>query len=102
MLLQFRARSSISDHILLYVRFIIQQRECFIVILLNDAWLVSLGVLGIFLNICSEPIIREFNIIWCTTMLSVLHKICPIWVYYALPHEYKCVKIVIKHKIKLR
>ena len=84
------------------MRFGLQQREYFIIILCNNARLVNWGFYGVFLKIWSEPSVLEVNIIWCTALLDVLHEICPIWTFYAFPHEWKCVKVIIEHHIKLR
>ena len=67
-----------------------------------DSWNMSWSFYGIFINIWSEPSILEVNILLWTTLWDALHKIFPIWGYFAFPHEWNFGKFIIKHHMKLR
>ena len=101
MFVQFRSIRSLSGRTFFYVQFRLQQCECFIIICWSESWLVTWGFSVILPKICIKPSIPEVNILWCKTLWSVLHKICPIWGYCAFPHEWNCEKFIIKHHTKL-
>ena len=102
MFYHFRYRRSLAGRTFLYVQFGLWQHKSFIIILWSDTRLVTWGFSGIFPKNCCEPSIPKVNILWCTTIVSVLHKIYPIWGYCSFPHESNCGKCIIRHYIKFR
>ena len=86
--MQCIGKHSFTMRDLLYVRFGLRQPERFIIIIWNNARLVSWSFYGIFFRIWSEPGILKVNILRCTDLLAALHTICPIWGYRASPHEW--------------
>ena len=101
MFVKFRGRRSLSGWTFLCVQFRLRRRECFVIIIWSDNWLVTWGFSGILLSICIESSTPEVNILWCKILWYALHKIYPIWGYCALPHEWNREKFIIKQHMKL-
>ena len=66
--MQFRDRRSLGGRNFLCVHYILRRREHVIIILWDNAQLVTWGFYGILLNIWNEPSVLEVNIIWCIAL----------------------------------
>ena len=98
----FRDRRSLDGRTFLYIRYVLKKCEHVNIILWVKARHVDWIYVGFSLKIWSELSVLEVNILCCTSLWAAMHNICPIWGYCSFPHEWKCGKFIIKHRVKLR